>query len=155
MVPRQQTPPYVLRTFEGSDCVNLQVKNRATAAQEALEQAVALREALAASLAPDADPAQRHHLQQVERQISRCARCGASPIQGFDVPPVCMTARALMNVIKPPSPYTPALRFGHCGVCSPSLHDLHHACDVVQGHELPCLGRLQPAGRTCRRTAEV
>lgn len=49
-----------------------QVKNRATVATEALEQAQALREALAASITPDADAEQQHHLQQVEREISRC-----------------------------------------------------------------------------------
>ncbi len=91
-----------------------QVRNRATAAREALEQAQvsrhilpcsyksihiswlvadqfnltlnhqvpvlnrvlfdkqALRDALAASLGPDAHPEQLQHLQQVERQISRC-----------------------------------------------------------------------------------
>jgi hypothetical protein len=50
----------------------VQVKNRATVAAEALDQAQALREALAASIMPDADAEQQQHLQQVEREISRC-----------------------------------------------------------------------------------
>jgi hypothetical protein len=57
---------------------SIQVKNRATAAAEALEQAQALREALAASITPDADAKQLQHLQQVEREISRCGTVTAA-----------------------------------------------------------------------------
>lgn len=61
----------------------MQVKNRATVAAEALEQAQALREALAASIMPDADAGQRQHLQTVERDISRWVVAGGCKCEGY------------------------------------------------------------------------
>jgi hypothetical protein len=72
-VPKAGYIPPVIYTMS-----SIQVKNRATVAAEALEQAQALREALAASITPDADAKQLQHLQQVEREISRCGTVTAA-----------------------------------------------------------------------------
>lgn len=50
-------------------------------AAQALEQAQALREALAASITPDADAGQRQHLQAVERNISRWVAAEAAIVK--------------------------------------------------------------------------
>jgi hypothetical protein len=50
-------------------------------AAEALEQAQALREALAASITPDADAGQQQHLQTVEREISRWVAAEAASVK--------------------------------------------------------------------------
>ena len=72
----------------------LQVKNRATVAAEALEQAQALREALAASITPDADAGQQQHLQAVERDISRWVAVEAASVKA--TPPVSWQPHAVL-----------------------------------------------------------
>jgi hypothetical protein len=80
----------------------VQVKNRATVAAEALEQAQALREALAASITPDADAGQRQHLQTVEREISRCDAVEPATVE--TTPPVSSVSGACsVRVVSSPT----------------------------------------------------